>query len=110
MARPLSLGSLVAVASLLASCGGAGPDDLHSTFARIQVEEARIEHAEGAARDAADCPEGELVCAEVCDAARAVGELAAAVDDRDARARADRAEARCGACRAALEPRCGGSP
>ena len=120
MARALSLGSLVAIAALAAACGGGGEPDLHSTFARIQREEARIEHAEGGARAAAQCPggaercaeecaEGVLACDEVCDAARTLCELAAGVDDRDARTRCDRATPRCGACRATLAPRCGGT-
>lgn len=99
---PLAL----ALALILTSCGGSAAPDLHSTFAAIQVEEARMEHADAALQDTPECADRAATCTELCDAARRIGELASAIDDRDARARSDRADVRCSACRAELASRC----
>ncbi|AKF07048.1 hypothetical protein DB32_004197 [Sandaracinus amylolyticus] len=89
---------------VLCACGGAPHRDLDDTFARIQVEEARIEHA-ATARDAhEECVMRAGACDEICDATSALCELARESEDRDALARCERAEARCRACGA--EPAC----
>ncbi|UJR80370.1 Hypothetical protein I5071_24160 [Sandaracinus amylolyticus] len=86
------------------ACGGAPQRDLDETFARIQVEEARIEHAATARDEHDDCVMRASECDEICDATSTLCELARDSQDRDALARCERAEARCGACRA--EPAC----
>lgn len=81
------------------ACGHAPPADLHSTFARIQEEEARIEHA-AAARAASDDPdERSAACDELCDASASLCMLARESEDRDALLRCERAEPGCAACR-----------
>lgn len=87
-------------------CGGTPRGDASETFARIQVEEARVEHADARASAAGDCGAREASCVELCDASYAIGELARTIDDRDARERAARAEARCVSCNATLAARC----
>ena len=90
------------------ACGGAPRADLDSTFAQIQDEEARIEHAaaRGAATD--DCETRIAQCAELCDAVSSLCSVARESEDRDALLRCERAEPRCAACRADSE--CGGTP
>lgn len=101
-ARALGLLAL----ALVSGCGGEPRGDLHSTFARIQEEEARIEHAAAAADATDDCEARSEACATLCEAARALCEVARESEDRDALLRCERAEPRCAACRADA---CGGA-
>jgi hypothetical protein len=88
------LAAVLSFSAALAGCGGARTEaDLNAAFARIQIEEARIEHASGA-----PCEERDGACAEICDAARALCEVAEPTEDRDARTRCDRARTRCETC------------
>jgi len=91
---------------MVTACGGAPRRDLDETFARIQVEEARIEHAATALLSQPnvaheDCAMRASECDEICDATSTLCELARESEDRDALTRCERAEARCDACRAA---------
>jgi len=94
---------VLAASLVLASCGGARTEaDLNAAFARIQLEEARIEHASGA-----PCEDRDVACAEICDAAGALCEVAAPTEDRDALTRCDRARNRCETCGAPASSPCG---
>lgn len=94
---------VLAASLALAGCGGARTEaDLNAAFARIQLEEARIEHASGA-----PCEDRDVACAEVCDAARALCDVAEPTEDRDARTRCDRARNRCETCGSSASSPCG---
>jgi len=103
--NPPLIALLLAAGLALAGCGAARTEaDLDAAFARIQVEEARIEHAAGTA-----CEDRDGACAEMCDAARSLCEVAERTEDRDALARCDRARTRCETCGAPSSGPCGES-
>lgn len=83
------LARLALLVVVCAGCGGARPPDLHETFAAIQIEEARIEHA--LARSPSACDEVSASAVQIC-------ALARESDDRDARTRCERAEVRAQMC------------
>jgi hypothetical protein len=96
---------LTIAASIAAGCGGARTEaDLNAAFARIQVEEARIEAA--ATPRERECAEESADCAQIAEAAGALCTIARDIDDRDALHRCDRASGRHQACRAAHHARC----
>jgi hypothetical protein len=101
-----------ALLSAIACSGCAGvhtETDLHAVFARIQVDEARIEHAEAGLGPETPCEDREAACAALCDAAGDVCAIAEPLGDRDAAARCERARARCAACRSEHRSRCAGA-
>lgn len=103
------LAILLALAGTAAAgCGGARAEaDLDAAFARIQVEEARIENASGA--DPRDCAALEG-CPEIRDATQRLCAIADDIDDADALARCERARRRASGCDE-LASACGeGSP
>lgn len=84
----------LALSALAAGCGGARPaPDLHAAFSLIQVHEATIARSsqEAEACEHASCP----AYARVCEAASAICDIAAEVDDADALARCELARRRC---------------
>ena len=84
---------------LATACGGAASESLHTAFASIQVDEARIEHGRAALAAAAGDDERAVARDEICDAAAHLSATARPLDDRDARERGERANEACEAAR-----------
>jgi hypothetical protein len=108
MARSPSIFFWILALAALPSCGGGRSEaDLHAAFARIQVDEARIENARA---DAAEgCDSLAAACAETCSARGDLCAAASPTEDRDALTRCERAGARCDACLASHEAECSGA-
>lgn len=88
--------TLVSLMMTVGACGASSRVDLHAAFASIQVDEARIEHASLALENGDPDDDARRASREeVCGASAHLCETARPLDDRDARARCQRAEERC---------------